>query len=392
MQNIIERLKDSQELNKVRSILFDIMLTIELIVVFLDKSDFHFAYESYVFRVTFLISCLIILLGITKYDIREYAITLVLMAIALITYRSSGRNDMIRCLTFIAACKGLDIRSKLKLFFYENLIGSAILIILSVTGIFGKVMVQHADGQMLYVFGFGNANGFHCMFMMILFLGIYIYSERLKWYHYLALFILNIIVYKLTSCETAFALVALGLICFYMVKGVAIKGRKLGEAGWIYIAGIATFLFAIGFSVWAAIVSKYTWMPWFKKVQFIDKLLTGRIMNLYWNWDAHPGAIESWKLFAGSDTDYYFDMGWCRLAYWYGIIPAVCVIVLLLILYIDCMNKRDGYLLVILTCLGIYTIVEAHIVSVYIGRNYILLFLGACIYSIFDKRDGEKVR
>ena len=392
MPNIIERFRDSRELNKVRSLLFDIMLTIEMIVVFLDKSDFHFAYESYVFRVTFLMACLVILLGIKEYNVREYVMTVVLMVVAVITYRSSGRNDMIRFLAFIAACKGLDIKNKLKLFFYENLVGSAILILLSVTGIFGKVMTEHATGQMLYVFGFGNANGFHCMFMMILFLGIYIYSERLKWYHYLALFILNIIIYKLTSCETAFALVALGLICFYMVKGVAIKGRKLGEAGWIYIAGIATFLFAIGFSVWAAIVSKYTWMPWFKKVQFIDKLLTGRIMNLYWNWDAHPGAIESWKLFAGSDTDYYFDMGWCRLAYWYGIIPAVCVIVLLLILYIDCMNKRDGYLLVILTCLGIYTIVEAHIVSVYIGRNYILLFLGACIYSIFDKRDWEKVR
>lgn len=392
MTNIIGRFRDSRELNKVRSLLFDIMLTIEMIVVFLDKSDFHFAYESYVFRVTFLMACLVILLGIKEYNVKEYIMTFVLMVVAAITYRSSGRNDMIRCLAFIAACKGLDIRNKLKIFFYENLAGSAILILLSVTGIFGKVMAEHVNGQMLYVFGFGNANGFHCMFMMILFLGIYIYSERLKWYHYLALFILNIIVYKLTSCETAFALVALGLICFYMVKGVKIKGRELGEAGWIYIAGIATFLFSVGFSVWAAIVSKYTWMPWFKKVQFIDKLLTGRIMNLYWNWDAHPGAIESWKLFAGSDTDYYFDMGWCRLAYWYGIIPALCVIVLLLIVYIDCMNKRDGYLLVILTCLSIYTIVEAHIVSVYIGRNYILLFLGACIYSIFDKRDGEKVR
>lgn len=392
MQNIISKLADDPKLNKLRSILFDIMLTIEIIVVFLDKSDFHFAYESYVFRVTFLMSCLIILMGIKLYDLREIVISFALMVIAVIDYKISGRNDMLRFLAFIMACKGLNIPGKLKLFLFENLFGTGLLIFLSLTGIFGRLMSEHADGTLLYAFGFGNANAFHCMFMMILFLGLYIYSEKLAWYYYLALFILNVVLYKMTSCDTAFALSALGIIGAFLVRNVKIKDKRFGDYLWIYIAGIGAFLFSIGFSVWAAIVSKYTWMPWFEKVQFIDKLLTGRIMNLYWNWDAHPGAIESWKLFAGSDTDYYFDMGWCRLAYWYGIIPALCVIVLLLILYIDCMKKRDGYLLVILTCLSIYTIVEAHLVSVYIGRNYVLLFLGASIYSLFSKRDGEKVR
>ena len=410
MQKAIWDYLGQEKLNKLQNLLFDIMLTIEMVVVYLDKSDFHFAYESYVFRVTFLIACLTILISIVKdakmassgsltdskhicgIDVREGIMFIVLMAVAVITYKTSGRNDMMRFLVFIWACKGLDIKSKLRLFFYENLIGSAVLIFLSLTGIFGRLMAEHADGTMLYVFGFGNANAFHCMFMMILFLGIYIYSEKLKWYYYLALFILNIVLFRMTSCDTAFALVALGIICSFMVKGIKIKEKALGDYLWVYILGLVGFLFSIGFSIWAAVVSKYTWKPWFKKVQFIDKLLTGRIMNLYWNWDAHPGAIESWKLFAGGDTEYYFDMGWCRLVYWYGIIPALCVIVLLLILYMDCMKKRDGYLLVILTCLSIYTIVEAHLVSVYIGRNYVLLFLGACIFSLFNKRDGEKVR
>lgn len=392
MQNIISKFADDPKLNKLRSILFDIMLTIEIIVVFLDKSDFHFSYESYVFRATFLMSCLIILMGIKLYDLRELVISFVLMVIAVIDYKISGRNDMLRFLVFIMACKGLNIQGKLKLFLYENLLGTVLLIFLSLTGLFGRLMVEHVDGNMLYAFGFGNANAFHCMFMMILFLGLYIYSEKLSWYYYLTLFIINVILYKMTSCDTAFALSVLGIIGAFLIRNVKIKGKRFGEYLWIYIAGIGAFVFSIGFSIWAAIVSKYTWMTWFKKVQFIDELLTGRIKNLYWNWNAHPGAIESWKLFAGSDTDYYFDMGWCRLAYWYGIIPALCVIVLLLILYIDCMKKRDGYLLVILTCLSIYTIVEAHLVSVYIGRNYVLLFLGASIYSLFSKRDGEKVR
>ncbi len=390
MVDIIKNVKDPKELNKLRSILFNIMMTIEIVVVFLDKSDFHFAYESYVFRVTFLMACFIILLGIKEYAIREYVLTFGLMIIAVITYKSSGRNDMLRFLAFIAACKGIDIKKNLKLFFIENVIGSFVLIFLAATGIFGKMMAEHTDGRMLYVFGFGNANAFHCMFMMILFLGMYVYSQKLKWYHYLAMFVLNVIVYRFTSCETAFALTALGIIGGFVIGNIKNWHKIFKSDLWIFVAGIVVFVFSIAFSVWAAVVSKISWSN--GDVARINDLLTGRIKNLYWNWDAHPGAIESWRLFAGRDTEYYFDMGWCRLAYWYGIIPALCVIVLLLILYIDCMNKRDGYLLVILTCLSIYTIVEAHLVSVYIGRNYILLFLGACIYSIFDKRDGEKVR
>ncbi len=288
------------------------------------------------------------------------------------------------------ACKGLDLKSKLKLFFYENLVGSAILIFLSVSGIYGNLMAEHTDGTMLYVFGFGNGNAFHCVFMMILFLGLYIYSDKLKWYYYLALFIINAILYKMTECDTAFALTAIGIIGIVIIKYFKCKDKSISCHKWPYIIGIVVYVFSIAFSVWSAIVSKYSWSTW--HVARVNDLLTGRIKNLYWNWDAHPGAIESWRLFAGRDTEYYFDMGWCRLAYWYGIIPALCVIVLLLILYIDCMKKRDGYLLVILTCLSIYTIVEAHLVSVYIGRNYILLFLGTCIFSLFDKRDGEKVR
>lgn len=389
MQSIFKEIISLENLNKSRSILFNIMLTIEIFIVFLDKSDYHFGYESYVFRVTFLISCIIILMGMREYDIREWIMSFVLLSIAIISYKSSGRNEMLRFLAFIMACKGLDLRNKLKIFFYENLIGFGLLIALSVSGIYGRIMEQHTDGSMLYVFGFGNANAFHCMFMMILLLGLYIYSDSLKWYHYLILFFINAVVYSLTSCEAAFAISALGIIGMFL-QGVKIRDKSIIDCGFVYIAGIAAFAFSIAFSVWAAIVSKDAW--WSQPIANVDRILTGRIKNLYWNWNAHPGAIESWRLISGRDTEYYFDMGWCRLFYWYGIIPSLCVIVLILVLYIRCMKQRDGYLLVMLACISVYTIVEAHVVSVYIGRNYILLFLGACIYSLFDRKDGEKIR
>ncbi len=119
----------------------------------------------------------------------------------------------------------------------------------------------------------------------------------------------------------------------------------------------------------------------------MNNLLSGRIINLYWDSVNHSGSIESWHLFSGRDTiDVYFDMGWVRLFYWYGIIPAAFVIATIILLYIMCIKYRDAVMMVLLVCLAIYTLVEAHLVSVYIGRNYILLFMG---YYLFNNKKNE---
>ena len=211
---------------------------------------------------------------------------------------------------------------------------------------------------------------------------LYLWQNRFRWYHYLWFALFNAVLYSRTKSNTGFAILGFALLLSALLH----YSRRFQEGAFPYVCAEVLFALALVFSVSAAVFGVSD--PLFAR---LDGPLTGRISALY-DTIFHEGTLYTWTLLGARRNQYYFDMGWCRLAYWYGIIPAVCVIVLLLILYIDCMNKRDGYLLVILTCLGIYTIVEAHIVSVYIGRNYILLFLGACIYSIFDKRDGEKVR
>ena len=364
----------------IRNILFNILLTIEILVVIVDKSDFHIGFESYIFRMTFLISCLCVILAFRRYSKIDLVMILMFSVMSVVVYKLSGRNELLRFTMFVAACKDLNILEKLKIFFFETLAGSAVLIFLSVTGIYGNLITSAWDDadRIRYVFGFGDANAFHCMFMMLVFLGLYLYQDRLHWYGFIALAISDMALWVATRSEAAAAITMMGIL------GTAIfRFTDLKKCIWLYFPGLFVYGFCIWFSAYSAINSKCMPNDFIVKM---NSLLSGRIINLYWDSVKHSGSIETWHLFSGRDTmDVYFDMGWVRLFYWYGIIPAIFVLAALALLYIACIRHEDAVMMVLLICLALYTLVEAHLISVYIGRNYILLFMG---YYLLQK-DSE---
>ncbi|MCR5773027.1 MAG: hypothetical protein K6G87_17520 [Butyrivibrio sp.] len=370
---------------RIRNILFDILLTIEILVVIIDKSDFHIGFESYIFRFTFLISCLCVFLAIRKYSISDLILIITYSVISVAVYKLSGRNELLRFTVFIAACKDLDMLKKLKLFFYESVAGSTILILLSITGIYGRLWTSAWDdaGSIRYVFGFGDANAFHCMFMMLVLLGLYLYHEKLRWYGYILLALSDILLWMVTRSEAAAAITMLSIIGIAIFRFTNLKKHVV-----MYLPGFIVYGFCIWFSRYSAINSMCMPNDFIKKV---DSFLSGRIINLYWDSVNHYGSIETWHLFSGRDTmDIYFDMGWVRLFFWYGIIPAVFVLAAIVLLYIMCIVKKDAVMMVILVCLALYTLVEAHLVSVYIGRNYILLFMGYYLLQNKKTKIGTK--
>ena len=75
--------------------------------------------------------------------------------------------------------------------------------------------------------------------------------------------------------------------------------------------------------------------------------------------------------------------------YWYGIIPGAIVVIMLLLHLTECYRKRDGQALMLIASLSIYTIIEAHLVSIYIGRNFLLLIFGAYWSGMLYANRGE---
>lgn len=398
---LYRRLRDE---SRIPWLLFYAGLTIELLVVIVDKSNYTNPIEGYLFRITFLLFAAKLLL--TKYDWREWAAIFAFEAAGLVSYRVTGANDIIRIVTFAAACKNIPLRQMLKYVFYVTLAGCTVIVLLSLTGVYGDISLTQAYGreaaeetryvgrlaaeETRYTLGMGHPNALSCMFLMLAALGVYIWFDRMKWYSYLFLMLLNAGVYLLTGSKTSM------LITTAFIGGAFLMScsKMLRENKAVYLCGLLAFLLCIGFSVDAAAcaqrVREAQWNEFFYEnprdnvhivvLGKLDRYLSGRIVSLT-DSARNDGMIQTWSAFSQKDNiSYYFDMGWVKLFYRYGVIPGILYVAVCLALLWQFYRTKDACGLVLFAAFALYTVMEAHLISPYIGRNYLLMMMGCCLW------------
>lgn len=400
MIRIYKRFRDE---SRIPWFLFYAGLTIELLMVIIDKSNYTNPYEGYLFRLTFVLFALKLVL--TKYDKKQWIMIAVSEAVGFISYKVTGRNDVIRIVTFVFACKDIPIRQMMKYAFYVTFTGCAVIVLLSLSGIYGGISLTQNFGrdnniyvlyngapavtEMRYTLGMGHPNALACMFLMLVAMGVYVYGEKIKWYGYLFIMLLNTGMYWLTDSKTTM------LIASVLIVGTCVMRycRFLRERSFCYVCGLLVFAVCIAFSVDAAAnaqrVRDAMWNKYYYDnyrdnahivaLAHIDDQITGRIQSLA-STTNNDGSLETWKAFsAARHMDYYFDMGWVKLFYRYGVIPGIlyCAASIMLLWYFY--KKRDAYGLVVFVVLAVYTVMEAHLFSIYIGRNFLLMMMGSCL-------------
>lgn len=381
-------MKQEQKINpeRIGAALFYTGLFIELLIMLLDKSAWINPYEGMMFRVSFLLFAG--KLCITKYSAKELAAIIGAGIIAGICYLVSTRDEAVRVVVFVAAMKGLDGKKVLKTVFWTTLAGMVLLAGLACAGILGTVMeIGTGYGFKAEIdrvcLGLGNSNALSIMIWALMTLGIYLYHEKMRLWHYGILLILSAVTYVATVTRTS-----LLMMLFTIVLAAAMQYRKkLRDAKWVYGGGVAVTLVCLGFSVWAAKISKWPeFLPgWIVK---IDRIITGRITSIY-AFENGGGVLRNWRLFSNPDYIEYFDMGYVRLFFWYGIIPGVCVMFALCMLLWNFHKNKDYMGFVLTISFAIFTVIEAHIVSVYIARNYVLFLLGMYWMELLGKKTKE---
>lgn len=383
--------------NKIRNICFYLGLLIEIGIVLWDKSTFINPYEGRLFRITFLLFGAALLM--THYSKKEW-LTIVLFGIlGTVSYLVTGRNEILRIVVFLAACKDMNMKQVMKTLFWVTLAGCLVIATASLIGIFGEISVTQiyeAAGtpDTRFTLGFGHPNTLYCMVWVLMLLGMYVYPEKMKWYTYLCLAAGCLGMFFLTKTATGILIALFSLVLAAMFQYLP----KMKESKVIQGLSLAGYAFCIIVSVLGAAnanrVLNYNWgLDTSRKAQFyvyLDKILTGRLLTLA-STDISDGTLQTWRIFAKPDTTYYFDLGWVRLFYWYGIIPAVIFILVLLYLLYFCFKKKDDMAVVMILSITIYTVVEAHFVSVYIARNYLLFLLGMYWYQMIPHRDSYSV-
>jgi hypothetical protein len=376
-----------EKINKLGEACFWIAFVTELIVVIIDKSAYVNPYESWIFRITFLLFA--VKAVTTKYNRREIFIVIVCGLIAVISYFVNTKDEVVRAVMFVVACKDIDLRKMLKTALAITGIGALILFILSATGVFGALTVTADFGrgtnaspivETRYCFGMGHPNAFQTMMFMLTSLVLYLYSDKMKIYHFILMEIINVIAYIFTDSKTGM------LVVTAMIVGVAVMKycKRLENNKLIYILGAIVVISAVAFSMYGAYVGNG------EEGQFIyrlDKILNGRFQYAHYVYDAH---IENWKLFAQAGNEEFFDQGFIRLFYWYGIIPGILYIVANIYLIWQAYTNRNYPLMVIVVSYSVLSLVEAHLISVYLLRNYLLIWLGYYWYRAYPKNKANE--
>lgn len=371
---------------EIGKLIFYIGLTIEIIILLIDKSAFINPIEGRLFQFTFLLFAVKVVL--TEYTPREWALIILFEMLGFVSYRITGRNEIIRIVTLIAACKEMNMKLVFTYMFKTVLAGCLLLVLLAVAGILGEVSLTEVfRGDVVetrYCLGLGHPNALHCMYFMLVILGMYLYEKRMKLYHFAVLLLTDAGMFLLTGSKTGTIVTAFTIMFAALLR----FGKKLCEMPLLYILTAGELGACVWIAWWAAKNSEI--LPRYPEWRKYDRLLSDRIVNLYYDSVSHAGTLPTWTLWGVPENEYYFDMGWVRLFYWYGIIPAAIYVGVLALLIWSLYRKKDAMGLMMLTSLFIYTLVEAHIISVYLARDYILFLIGAYWTDMFHADKGKK--
>ena len=378
---------EKEKLKKYRSqistVSFYLALLIELTIVILDKSAYTVQYEGMWFRLTFLLFGISLITA--KHNLREWIWFTIFLLLGFISYRMCGKNEIIRFVVFIWACHKRDIMKALKLTFWYTLAGCFVLVILSLLGVYGTISLtavyRNGIEETRYCFGMGHPNAFHAMAFALTLLGVYCYREKIKWYGYALIFILHLLVFWFTDSRAGF-LTSIGALALMIVFRYC---KLLQTNKWVYIFGVVFIALCVYLSVMMA--KHNISYPLFEKM---DYYLNGRIYSLF-DTTNDEGTLRTWSLWAENSYRVYFDLGIVRVFYWYGIIPATVYFFAQCRLLWCGYKRKDYMLLVVMISITLYTVFEAHFVSVYLGRNYILFFFAMYLSDMLGQKDNQGI-
>lgn len=382
-------------ISKIANDSFYVAVIIEVLIVIIDKSNYTNPIEGRLFQLTFVLFFMKVCL--TRYTWKEYICILLFGILGAVSYFVTGRNEIVRLVIFVAACKNIDMKNCLKLVFWLTLSGCLVIICLSVTGIYGGMSLTQDYGrgsvETRYTLGMGHPNALQCMVWSLSILGLYLYGMAMKWWHYVILLLVNIFFFFLTDSRTSLIVIlyAIGLIFVVTRKQNVLRQKVINWIGVITVAG------SIGVSILAAAnayrIYDYIWYddrsPVTMFFYYLNKALNGRIRILTGT-TRFEGTIQTWKLFSGPENNYFFDLGWVRLFYWYGIIPGCIFIAAIILLLYYYYKKNDFMAIALVAAICLYTVIEAHVISVYLARNYIFFLLGAEWCKILEGPAGWK--
>ena len=359
----------TERIGKLQKSLFYLALTIELVLMIVEKSEISFGYESYVFRATFILTLTSMVL--LKRDKKEWGVLAALVAFTFLCYEISGKNDQLRVVVFMAAARDIDLKKAMKYSFYVSLVGFTLVALLALLGGLGDIYLVTDYGRGIanesrMVLGFGHPNTlFGCVYVLVL-MWLWLYGEKASMFYHLIVILISAMFAVFTRSRTAMAVMAMTLVLAVVLR----LAPKLKDVKALYVLeAVVTPLMCMILAIAASYLADEVYTSgtrtdpkwgWFWR---LENLLNCRISILYYDVPGHGAILSNLRLIAGRDTEGLFDLGWNRLLYWYGILPTLLISVAVVLLIYVCYKKRDMWTMLIILSLSVFFLIDCRSVS-----------------------------
>lgn len=356
--------KSNSLVKRIADCTFYLALTIELILVILDKSIYIIQHDGQWFRLTFALFLLKVLL--TKHNSKQWLAIGAFVVFGLISYLVTGRNEILRLIVMIAAFKDVDTDRAIKYAFYVTLAGCSILVFLSFFGI-GTTSLTRDFGrgeiETRYCLGLGHPNGLHCMYWVLSILFTYIYKDRTRLWIFFALLLGNIGLFALTGSKAGFGITSFSLVMLALAKGGLFTRHKMWIVYGTTISAIVVAMFS--FLVMCHRLFWYHLRP-------IDAYLTGRIT--WTHMEITQAKTFFWTPFSAVNRGLQTDLGIVKMVYWYGYIPTIITLMASCMLVKSAIKIGDEEVAIIIISAIVYTAFEGYFVSEFLARNFVIVF------------------
>ena len=358
-------LKCRKYLQKYSELIFWIAVFFELAIYTLKKYDVVFEHQTWMLRgITVLLFCKILL---TEYTKREWALIAAMTVLGVVAYFVSGRgiDILLRVSVLILASKRISCKRVFLAVWTSVLIVFFGWGIQSFMGLRPLYLVQQfgrGEDELRFCFGYSHPNTFHYAVWMLVSVGIYLWHEKMKHYHYVLLLVFTVAITVLTRSRTGGILMLATVILFWIVS----KTKKSYRMPYILSAGVVVLLLA-----GSAIPIIFGYKD--NIFRYINILLNNRIEMA--RAAVRFDRILYTSLFSNPANEIQIDMGFVRIVYTFGIVPTILFVGCIFYLLFHAYKTKNLWNLVFLMMTVCYTALEAVQVNSGILYNFVILLM-----------------
>lgn len=305
-----------------------------------------------------------------KYNKKELCVSLLFIVIGLLCYVFTRKITLLLTCVCIAGMKNIDLDKTFKEMLYLRSGSFICVIILAMIGIIENSSVsmwRNGHMDIRYTLGFSHPNSLHLALFIIVSLFIYNNYEKMNFFKYFFVLVVNVFIYTYSGSRTGFFMINMLIIICCFSKNKNFKKLLLRMPKYI-------FIFVVFFSfVTAFLYGKYD------VLNKLNIIFNGRIA--YSNYYLTNYKLSLFGRNIINDRNALFDNGYIYCYVQYGVIGSILLSYVLLKICKSIEKEQSSKRAIIVIAFLIYCFTESIMPNVFM--NIILLFFAPIL---FEKR------